>query len=280
MTTERTRTPLSVIEPPHGWHLPNLRELWEHRELLFYLTLRDLRVRYQHTVLGIGWVILHPMVSMIIYTVLFGGLARLPSDNLPYAVFAFAGLVPWGFFSNSVIGASNSLSKNAGLAAKVYFPRLVLVFAAIFPVWADAVITFIALQVLMLAFGIFPGIGVIALPAFVLLAIITALGVGIWLAALSVQYRDVSQIPNLLMTVWLYASPVIYSPSLIPAGWASTLYWLNPMAHVLQGFRWALLGAGFPPIVPLLISTAGALVLLTSGLIYFERVERTFVDLI
>ncbi len=276
----RTELPLFVFEPPRGLSAPNWRELWEYRELLFYFTWRDLKVRYKQTALGVGWVIIPPIFNMIIFSAIFGGLAKLPSEGVPYAIFSFAGLVPWGLFARALTGASASLMGGAALSAKVYFPRLVTTLSSVMSSLVDSAITFVVLFGMLLWFGILPNWYWLALVFFSALALLTALAVGVWLAALTVQYRDVAQVSGLLMTLWMYASPVAYSPTLIPGGIVSTLYWLNPIASVVQGFRWALLGSVFPPLAPMLISTVAVLVLFVTGLFYFQRVERTFVDLV
>ncbi len=274
------KPPTYVLEPPKGWTAPNFHEIWEYHELLIFLTWRDLKVRYKQTALGVGWAIIPSVVNMVIFSVIFGGLAKLPSEGVPYAVFSFAGLVPWGFFSRALAGAGKSLLTGAGLSAKVYFPRLVITFSAILASLVDSAISFLVLIGLMLWFRVIPGYGILALPFFLLLGLLAALGAGVWLSALSVQYRDVAQLSDLLITVWMYASPVAYSPTLIPGGIWSTIYWINPMAVVVQGFRWALIGSDFPPQRMVVISTLGVLILLVSGLYYFQRVERTFIDLV
>lgn len=274
------KPPIYVLEPLKGWSAPNFREIWEYRELLMFLTWRDLKVRYKQTALGVGWAIIPPVVNMVIFSVIFGQLAKLPSEGVPYPIFSFAGLVPWGFFSKALSGAGNSLLTGAGLSAKVYFPRLVISLSAILSSLVDSAISFLVLIGLMLWFHIMPGWGILALPFFLLLVVLAALAAGVWLAALTVQYRDVAQLSGLLITVWMYASPVAYSPTLIPGGIWSSIYWTNPVAVVVQGFRWALIGSEFPPYRMVIMSTLGVLLLLVSGLYYFQRVERTFIDFV
>jgi homopolymeric O-antigen transport system permease protein len=274
------RSPLFVIVPPLGWHAPDFRELWEYRELLFFLTWRDLKVRYKQTVLGIGWAIVPPLFNMVIFSVIFGGLAKFPSEGVPYVVFSFTGLVPWGFFSRAVTGAGDSLLRGAALSAKVYFPRLIVVLSSVLSSLVDSSIPFVVLIGLLAWAGIAPGVNALALPLFVAFGILAALGTGIWLAALSVEYRDVAQISGLLVNAWMYASPVAYSATLVPDGVLQRIYWVNPVAIVVQGFRWALLGSGFPPPAMVLVSGALVVVLLVTGLYYFRRVEATFVDLV
>jgi lipopolysaccharide transport system permease protein len=274
------KPPICVLEPPKGWNAPNLREIWEYRELLFFLAWRDLKVRYKQTSLGIGWAIIPPVVNMVIFSIILGGMAKLPSEGVPYPIFSFVGLVPWGFFSRALSGAGNSLLSGAGLSAKVYFPRLVITLSAVIASLMDSAISFLVLTGLMLWFGIVPGWGTLALPFFILLVLLTALAVGVWLAALAVKYRDVAQLSGLLTTLWMYASPVIYSPTLIPDGTLKAIYWINPVAIVVQGFRWALIGSPFPPYLMMILSIPVVLLLLVSGLYYFQRVERTFIDLV
>jgi lipopolysaccharide transport system permease protein len=279
-TDAARQVPKIVILPPH-WFCPlHLRELWSYRELIWHLTLRDLKVRYKQTALGISWAVIPQIVNMVIFTALLGGLARLPSEGVPYLVFAGAGLVAWGIFARALAGASGSLMGGAGLAAKVYFPRLVLVLSAVLASLVDSACSFLVLLSLLAWFMIVPGLGLWFLPFFILLAVLIALALGVWFAALSVQYRDVAQLISLLTTAWMYATPVVYSPTLIPAGLFSTLYWMNPMAIVVQGFRWGIFGSTAPPLLAGIISTIVAVILLVTGLFYFKRIERTFIDVV
>lgn len=279
-TQTLTKPPMYVFEPPKGWSAPNFHEIWEYRELLFFMTWRDLKVRYKQTALGVGWAIIPPVFNMVIFSIILGSLAKLPSEGVPYPIFSFVGLVPWGLFSRALAGAGNSLLTGAGLSAKVYFPRLVITLSTVLSSLVDSAISFLVLIGLMLWFHIIPGWGTLALPFFILLGLLTALAVGVWLAALTVQYRDVAQLSGLLITFWMYASPVVYSPTLIPGGIWRTIYWMNPVAIVVQGFRWALIRSEFPPYEMVIMSTLIVLVLLVSGLYYFQRVERTFIDLV
>lgn len=272
--------PLYTVRPVLGWDFPDFRELWEYRELIAYLTWRDLKVRYKQTALGIGWAIIPPVFNMIIFTVIFGRLAKLSSEGAPYAVFAFVGLVPWTLFSNAFSGAGSSLLKSAGLSAKVYFPRLITTLSAVLSSLVDSAISFVILLGLLFSFGIRPGWGALALPLFTLFGVLIALAAGIWLAALSAKYRDIAQVSALLITVWMYASPVAYSPTLLPSGIWSTLYWINPVAIVIQGFRWGLIGSQLPPTSMMIASPFLVLIVLVGGLYYFHRVERTFIDLV
>ncbi len=274
------RPPFFTILPVRGWGLPNFHELREYQELLYYFVWRDLKVRYRQTVIGIGWAIIPPIFNMLIFTLIFGGLAKLPSEGIPYAVFSFTGLAAWTGFSKALTGASSSLLSSYGLSAKVYFPRLLVTFSAILSSLMDFAISLVLLFILLFASHIFPGWSVLTLILFAFLGLLTALAAGLWLSALTVQLRDTTQAIALLTTVWMYASPVAYSPTLLPGGILSTLYWINPMAVVVQGFRWALLGSFLPPLVPAMASIFIVLITLVTGLMYFHRVERTFIDLV
>lgn len=268
-----------VIRPSTGWRTLDLTEIWRYRELLIFLTRRDISVRYKQTVLGAAWAVLQPVLLMIVFTAVFGTLARVPSDGLPYPLFAFAGLLPWQLFAFALTESSNSLVANQRLITKVYFPRLVIPLASILPAVVDFGIAFLVLVVLMMWFGVVPTAAVIALPIFVGLALMTALGVGIWLSALNVEYRDVRYTLPFLTQLWLFATPIVYPASLLPEPWR-TLLGLNPMAGVVEGFRWALLGTPAPSAPLLLVSSGVALVLLLTGALYFRRLERGFADVI
>ena len=269
-----------VIKPVHGFGFPDFSELREYRELLYYLVWRDLKLRFKQTALGVGWAIIPLVFNIIVFSLIFGGLAKLPSEGVPYVVFSGIGLTAWGFFSKALSGACNSLLTGAGLSAKVYFPRILVTLSAIISSLMDFGISLILIFLLLFGFGIFPGWPILILPLFVLLGLLTALAAGLWLSALTVQFRDVGQGVGLLTTIWMYATPVAYSPTLLPKGVWSILYWINPMAVVVQGFRWALIGSSFPPFIPILISVFIVLVILATGLLYFHRVERTFIDLV
>jgi lipopolysaccharide transport system permease protein len=275
-----TSEPMFIIKPVQGFGLPDFRELLDYRELLYYFVWRDLKVRFKQTAIGIGWAIIPPVFNMVVFSVIFGSLAKLPSEGVPYTVFSFVGLTAWGLFAKALSGASNSLLTGAGLSAKVYFPRIMVTLSAILSSLVDFAIALVLMFILLLAFGIHPGWAVFTLPLFSLLGLLTAMAAGLWLSALTVQYRDVAQGVGLLTTMWMYASPVAYSPTLLPAGILGTLYWLNPMAVVVQGFRWALLGSSLPPILPMVISVVMVLVMLVTGFIYFHRAEKTFIDLV
>jgi lipopolysaccharide transport system permease protein len=266
-----------VIRPTKGWVSLNLGDLWRYRELIVFLTWRDISVRYKQTVLGVAWAVLQPFLTMIVFSVVFGLLGNLPSDGLPYPIFTYTALLPWQLFAYSLTESGNSLVANQNLITKVYFPRVVIPISATLGGLLDFVIAFVLLLGMLLFYGIRPTSAVWTLPLFLILALVTALGVGLWLSALNVQYRDVRYAIPFLTLFWMYASPVAYSSTLIPAQWRA-LYGLNPMAGVVEGFRWALLGTGSAPGPLLLVSAAAALILFVSGLMYFQRMERTFAD--
>jgi len=271
--------PVLRIRPSRGWSALRLRELWEYRELLFFLTWRDVLVRYKQAALGVAWAVLQPLLTMTIFSVIFGRLAKLPSEGIPYPVFSYVALLPWQLFAGSLQRAGTSLVGNANLLTKVYFPRLIIPISAVAAGLVDFAISFVVLLGLMLWYGIAPTWAVVTLPLFILLALATALAVGLWLSALNVQYRDVQHAIPFLVQAWMYASPVAYSAGLIPTGIWRIVYGLNPLAGVIQGFRWALLG-GSPPDELMIVSVVMVLVLLVSGLFYFRRMERTFADVV
>jgi lipopolysaccharide transport system permease protein len=276
---EKTYATQLVIEPTRGWAVLKLRELWEYRELLYFLVWRDIKVRYKQTALGVAWVVLQPLVATLIFTVVFGQLAKMPSGNLPYPLFAFAALLPWNYFAGALTRAGTSLVNNANLITKIYFPRLIIPLSGVINGLVDFGISFLVLIALMLYFGVVPGLAIVWLPFFLLMAVGTALGVSLWLAALAVQYRDVNHLLPFLAQVWMYATPVVYPASLFPERWRPLLG-LNPMAGVVEGFRWALTGSGDAPGPLLLISVGIIIVLLVSGLVFFRNTERTFADVV
>lgn len=271
--------PVVSITPSKGWRPVNLREMWAYRELLYFLVWRDVSVRYKQTFLGAAWAIIQPFSAMVLFSFFFGRLAKLPSDGIPYPIFSYAALVPWTFFANGLGAASNSIVSNSNLVTKVYFPRLVIPLASVLGGMVDFGLAFIVLLGMMFAYAIHPTINVVWLPFLLLLALATALGVGLWFAALNVRFRDVRYVLPFLMQIWLFATPVVYSSSLLPARWRA-LYGINPMAGVVEGFRWALLGTGTRPGATLIVSAATVLILLVSGAFYFRRMERTFADLV
>ena len=272
-----------VIEPTRGWAALQLRAVWEYRELLYFLVWRDVKVRYKQTLLGVLWVVLQPVISMVIFTLLFGRLLQVPSGEVPYPIFAYAALLPWNYFASSLTRSSTSLVGSAHLITKVYFPRLVIPISGVLSGLVDFAVAFLVLIVLMVWYGIVPTLATLLLPAFLLLALITALGFGMWLAALNVRYRDVNYIVPFLVQIWMYATPVVYASTLIPERYRFLLG-LNPMTGVVEGFRWALLGnrladAAAPG--PLFaVSVAISLVVLVSGAVFFRNTERTFADII
>jgi len=268
-----------VIAPSRGWVSLRLAELWRHRSLLYFLVWRDVKVRYKQTALGVLWAVLQPVFMMAIFTLVFGRLARMPSDGIPYPVFAYCGLLPWQLFAYALTESGNSVVNSQQLITKVYFPRLVIPLAAVLGGVVDFGIAFTVLLGLMAMYGLVPGPSIVAIPGFVALAITTALGVGLWSSALNVRYRDVRYTMPFLVQAWMFASPIVYPSSLVPASWR-VWYGLNPMAGVIEGFRWVLLGAPRPPLALLAASSAVAVALLISGLYYFRRMERTFADVV
>jgi len=268
-----------ILRPPSGWASIGFKELWEYRELLYFLTWRDIKVRYKQTVLGAAWAIIQPFFMMVVFSLFFGYLARVPSDGIPYPIFTYCALLPWQLFAHALGESSNSLIANERLITKVYFPRLVIPLSAVLGGLIDFAIAFVILLGMMAYYHIVPTLMIFALPLFVLLAIITALAVGLWLSALNVQYRDVRYTITFITQFWLFATPVAYSSSLVPERWRA-LYGLNPMAGVVEGFRWALLGKTEGPGAMLAVSTGVVILLLIGGLYYFRRMEQTFADIV
>jgi lipopolysaccharide transport system permease protein len=273
--------PVTDIVPSRGWVDLKLRELWSYRELLYFLTWRDIKVRYKQTVLGAAWAILQPFLTMVVFSLFFGKLAKISTgtEGLPYEVFSAAGTVPWAFFAYGLAQSSDSLVGNSNLIKKVFFPRLVMPIASVLSGLVDFALAFVVLVGMILAFGIPLTINIIWLPLFLLLAFITALGVGLWLSALNVEYRDIRYMVPFLLQVWMFISPVVYPSSLLGEPWR-TVYGLNPMAGVLDGFRWALLGSGDAPGPMIGVSAVVAVVLLVTGTFYFRRMERNFADVV
>jgi lipopolysaccharide transport system permease protein len=280
-TTGRVQLPrqVTVIAPTTGLRALSLLELWQHRELLFFMTWRDVKVRYKQTALGAAWAILQPLLLMIVFSVFLGHLAKVPSDGVPYPVFTFTALVPWTLFAQSVVGSSESLVMNANMVSKIFFPRLVLPVAACGAFFLDFLISLVLLGGMLAVYGVSPGVAIVTLPLFAVLALLTAMAVGILLSAVNVRYRDVHYAVPFLVQIWLFLSPVAYSTQLVPHAYR-LIYALNPMVGVIGGFRWALLGVGsFPGGVILVSGTVSAAVLL-GGLVYFRQTERTFADVI
>ena len=269
---------ITVVEASHGWRAFDFRELWRYRELVYFLAWRDVKVRYKQAALGIAWALLQPLLAMAIFTIL-GSLANLSSEGVPYPLFAYTGLLPWLYFANATGNASGSLVANANLISKVYFPRLVIPLAGVMAGLVDLGVGLVLLLLLLIPFGITPGPGLLLLPFLVLLAMVTALSVSIWLSALDVQYRDVRYAVPFLIQVWMFATPVLYSPELIPEKYRA-LIGLNPMTGVVEGFRWALLGTAVSAGPLLVLSIAVTLFVLVTGLFYFYRMERSFADIV
>ena len=270
--------PTLIIRPPKKWVPVDFRELWEYRELLYSFVARDVKVRYKQTALGFLWAIIQPLFMMVIFTLFFGGFAKIPSDGVPYPLFSFAALLPWTLFSEGLTRSTTSMVSNAGIMTKVYFPRLVMPIAGILSPLVDFFIAFIILILMMAYYGFVPTIAIVLLPLFILLALATSLAIGLWLSALNIKYRDFQYTLPFIIQLGLYASPIVYPSSMIPAQYR-IFYGLNPMAGVIEGFRWALLGAK-PPEAMMLVSVGVVVVLLVGGLFYFKRMEQYFADVV
>ena len=268
-----------TIEPPRGALRVGVRELWTHRELLYFLTWRDIKVRYKQTALGVSWAVLQPLATMAVFSLFFGRLARMPSEGVPYPLFAFTALVPWTFFANGLTQAANSVVLNQNLVTKIYFPRLAIPIATVLAGAVDFALSFLLLVLLMFYYGVPLSPRMLWIVPYSLLAFATALGVGFWLAALNVQYRDVRYTVPFLVQLWLFATPIAYPSTLLGEPWR-TVYGINPMVGVVEGFRWALLGTGAGPGAMVGVSALVALLLLVSGAIYFRRMEQTFADVV
>jgi lipopolysaccharide transport system permease protein len=279
-TAEKSVTPPVLrIEPSRGWVSLKLHELWEYRELVYFLTWRDVKVRYKQTALGAAWAIIQPFFTMVVFSLFFGRLAGIPSDGVPYPIFTFAALVPWTFFSNGLNQASNSLVGSAELIKKVYFPRLAVPVATILSGLVDFALAFLVLLGMMIYYGVIPTINTLWLPLFLLLALVTSLGVGLWLSALNVKFRDVRYTVPFLTQFWLFSTPIAYPSSLLSEPWR-TLYGLNPMVGVVEGFRWALLGTDTAPGPIIAASSVAAITILVGGAFYFRRMEKDFADVV
>jgi lipopolysaccharide transport system permease protein len=268
-----------TIRASPGWAPLNLRDLWAYRELLYFLTWRDIKVRYRQTVLGAAWAIIQPLFMMVVFSIFFGRFAKVPSDGMPYPIFAYSGLLPWQLFSTALTSASTSLVEHGRVITKVYFPRLIVPASAVLASLLDFAIAFSILIAMMLFYGFAPSRAAASLPLFLMLAAATALGVGFWLSALNVQYRDVRYTLGFLIQLWLFATPVAYPSSIVPER-LRAVYGLNPMTGVVEGFRWALLGKGQAPGPMLWVSTAAVAAIFVGGLFYFRRMERTFADVV
>jgi lipopolysaccharide transport system permease protein len=269
----------SIRIEPGGKRSPlRLNEVWASRELLYFLIWRDVKVRYKQTALGVAWAVVQPLLTMVVFSLFFGRLARVPSEGVPYPIFSYAALLPWGFFAQGLLQSANSLVAGANLIRKVYFPRLVIPLSSVLGGVVDFGLAFLILLGMMAYYDVRPTAAVLWLPAFVLLALVTSLAVGLWLSALNVQFRDVRYVVPFLTQLWLFATPIAYSSSLLPQPWR-TVYGVNPMVGVVEGFRWALLGTS-PPAPMIAVSAVIAVALLLSGLVYFRRMERTFADVV
>jgi lipopolysaccharide transport system permease protein len=271
--------PSVVVQPSTSWLDLDLKAIWQYRELLYFLVWREVKVRYKQTVLGVAWAVLQPLMTMAIFTVIFGVFVNVPSDGLPYPLFALAALLPWTYFSEAMTRSSISLVGDAQLIRKVYFPRLIMPLAAVVSPGVDFLLAFILLLGMIAWYGLSPTWGIFLLPGFLLLGLVTALAVGLWLSALNVRYRDVRHTVPFLTQCWMYASPVAYPVSVVPEGWRA-LYGLNPMAGVIEGFRWGLLGKESPDIGVMTVSVIAVIGLLIGGLIFFQHMEQTFADVI
>lgn len=288
MTTEPMTAPSPLvtapvlyvrIAPSRGWALGKLKELWQYRELLYFLVWRDIKVRYKQTILGLFWAILQPVMTMIVFSIFFGRLAGVPSDGIPYPIFSYAALVPWTFFTYGLNQGANSLVSSAQMLKKIYFPRLAMPLAAVLSGLVDFGLAFVVLFLLMIGYGVTLTASALWLPAFLLLAVITTVGVCLWLSAMNVQFRDVRYVIPFLTQLWFFITPITYPSSLLDEPWR-TLYSLNPMVGVVDGFRWALLGTTTLPTTALLASWSAALLLLVSGIYYFNRMEKSFADVV
>jgi len=271
--------PLLRITPPHGWLNLDLGEVWSARELLYFFVWRDIKIRYKQTAIGVAWAVLQPLLTMLVFSLFFGQLAKMPSHGLPYPVFYYSALLPWMYFSTSLQNAANTIVEQQRVITKVYFPRLVLPLAAVLSGLLDFAVSFVVFLSMMLYYRVTPGPAVLWFPGFLSLAVLTALGVGLWLSALNAIYRDVRYVLPFLVQFWMFASPVAYPSSLVPERWR-WLYGLNPMAGVIEGFRWALTGHGEPPNLMLAASTAAVLLVLGGGLVYFRAMESTIADVV
>jgi lipopolysaccharide transport system permease protein len=275
----QTEVPRIRLQRSDGWRALDLQEIWRYRELLYFLSWRDIKVRYKQTALGALWAILQPFLTMVVFSLFFGKLAKMPSDGIPYPIFAFAALVPWTFFSNGLTQSGNSLVQSGGMLKKVYFPRVIVPISSVISGAVDFVFAFIVLIGMMLWYGIMPTANVAWLPLLLLLAFGTSLGVGLWLSAMNVQFRDVRYTIPFLTQFWLFATPIAYPSSLLSEPWR-TIYGLNPMVGVVEGFRWALLGTATAPGPLILVSAVTMLTILASGMFYFRRMETTFADVV
>jgi lipopolysaccharide transport system permease protein len=275
---EESEPSVLIIRPPRKWVPVDLHELWTYRELILSFTIRDIKLRYKQTGLGIVWAVLQPILTMIIFTIFFGGLAKIPSEGIPYPLFVLAALLPWMLFAEGLTRSTTTMVTNANIITKVYFPRLIMPLSCIISPLVDFMISFVILIGMMFYFGFTLTPNIIFLPCFLLLAIATSLGVGLWLSALNIKYRDFQYTVPFLIQIWMFASPVVYASSLVPES-LRVIYGLNPMAGVIEGFRWALLGKEMPgPMI--FVSVAVVAILLVSGMFYFRRMEQYYADIV
>ena len=268
-----------VIQPPRGWFDLDFAEMWAYRELLYFFVWRDIKVRYKQTVIGAGWAILQPFATMVVFTLFFGKLAKLPPAGIPYPIFFYCALLPWTYFAGALSGATSAVVENQRLITKVYFPRIFLPLTAVIAGLVDFAVAFVMLIAMAFYYGIVPTAAALLLPALLLLAIATALAAGLWLSALNAIYRDVRYVMPFLVQFWMFASPVAYPSTLVPEKWR-WIYGLNPMAGVIEGFRWAITGQGAAPGTMILVSSAVVLAMLVGGLLYFRRMEGTIADVV
>ena len=278
-STVRSEARKIVIRPTGGWAALNLRDLWVYRELVYFMTWRDLKVRYKQTLLGEAWAILQPFLTLVVFSVFFGALAGVPSDGVPYPIFSYTALIPWTLFSKALQEASRSLVNSSHMITKVYFPRMILPLSSVLAGIVDFFIAFVVLLGMMIFYHVAPTANIWTIPLFLLLALVTATGVSLWLSALNVLYRDINYVLPFLTQFWMYITPIAYPSSMVPEKWR-LLYAVNPMTGVVEGFRWALLGSGQAPGLMTLISSAVAIVMLVSGMFYFKRMERLFADMV
>jgi len=270
------------IEPSGGWLSLGLREIWAYRELTYFLIWRDVKIRYKQTAIGAAWAVLQPLLTMVVFTLLFNRIAEIPSDGLPYPLFAFTALLPWSFFAGALTRCSASVVSQSNLISKVYFPRLILPISAAVSGIVDFAIAFVILIIMMVWYGVAPNWGIVLLPVFLFLGLMAALSIGLWLASLNVRYRDIGHAVPFLVQIWMFVSPVAYSASLVTEKWQKWqfLYSLNPMVGVIEGFRWALLGQAHPPFYPVLLSVVIVTALFVGGLLFFKRTEQDFADVV
>lgn len=277
--TTKHKDDILILKPTHGWGSLNLGEMWKYRELTYFLIWRDIKVRYKQTVLGASWAILQPFLSMVVFSIFFGGFLNVPSEGVPYPIFSYAALLPWGVFSKALNDAGRSLVANRSMITKIYFPRMVIPLSSVLSGLVDFSIAFVVLMGMMWYFRIAPTSNIWTLPFFLVLALMTALGVGLWLSALNVLYRDIGYIIPFLTQFWFYITPIVYPASEVPEQ-LRYIYALNPMVGVVEGFRWALLNTSTPPGPMVAVSTVISVVILISGMFYFRRMERTFADMV